>query len=109
MGDWTEFLIKKNGIEITAEGYILGSDSSELELSVLKQVDEGEWSYKGSEEFLKILQGRDSIFDAADNRSDEFYYHVVTKAWYVPGDYHYVDAEIERLKEIAVRVFAVIS
>lgn len=110
MGDWTEFLIDENGIEITVEGYILGSDSSAVELSVLKQVGEGEdWSYEKSDEFLGILRGVDSEFDGAENLSNEDCYHVVTSARKVAGGEQGVGVEIERLKGIAARVFAVIA
>ncbi len=110
MGDWTEFLIDENGVEIMIEGYILGSDSSAVELSVLKQVREGEdWSYEKGDEFLEILRSVDSEFDGAENLSNEDCYHVITSARNVSGGEQGVDVEIARLKGIAARVFAAIA
>lgn len=109
MGDWSELFFDENGIEIFAEGFIMGADSNVIVLHVAKQVDEESWSIEGSEEFLTLLQDVSDEFKDASNESEEFYYYVITKGRAIYGGEKGANAEVLRLKSIAEKVFDILS
>lgn len=108
MGDWSEVFYDANGVEISAEGFVMGADESVIELHVMKRVGEDEWSVEGSEEFLVSLCEVSGEFVGAENQSEEFYYSVETVGCYIVGGEEKVDAEITRLRGVAERIVRVI-
>ena len=109
MGDWSEVFFDTNGVEISAEGFIMGADESVIELHVMKRVGEDEWSLEGSEEFLESLCDVSGEFVGAENQSEEFYYSAETVGCYIVGGEEQIDAEIARLRGIAERIMGVIG
>lgn len=109
MGDWSEVFFDTNGVEISAEGFIMGADENVVELHVMKRVGEDEWSVEGSEEFLESLCEVSGEFVGAENQSEEFYYSAETVGCYIVGGEEQIDAEIARLRGIAERVMGAIS
>lgn len=101
MGDWSEIFFNEHGIEISAEGFILGADTNAIEFHVLKEVDESEWSVEGSEKFLETVQAIVGDYGHMENRSEEFYYHVATTGRVVPGGQEGADAEVDFLRKLA--------
>ena len=109
MGDWSEVFFDTNGVEISAEGFIMGADESVIELHVMKRVGEDEWSLEGSEEFLESLCDVSGEFVGAENQSEEFYYSAETVGRHIVGGEEQIAAEIDRLRSIAKRVMRVIG
>lgn len=104
MGDWSEAFFDENGIEISAEGFIMGADSNVIVLHVAKQVDEESWSIEGSEEFLTLLQNVSDEFKDASNESEEFYYYAITEGRAIYGGETGANTEVLRLKNIAEKI-----
>lgn len=109
MGDWSELFFDENGIEISAEGFIMGADSNVIVLHVTKQVDEESWFIEGSEEFLTLLQDVSDEFKDASNESEAFYYYVITKGRAIYGGEKGANAEVLRLKNIAEKIAEALS
>lgn len=109
MGDWSEVFYDADGIEISAEGFLMGADESVIELHVMKRVGEDEWLVEGSEEFLESLCDVSGEFVGAENQSEEFYCCAVTRGRHIAGGEEQVEAELVRLREVAERVMSAIS
>lgn len=109
MGDWSEVFYDADGIEISAEGFLMGADESVIEIQVMKRVGEEEWSIEGAEEFLVSLREANDEFVGAENQSEEFYYCAVTRGRHIVGGEEQVEVELARLRKIAERIMDVVG